>query len=102
MQRITGVTLPATHLLQLTTANCLAYLPTAYCQLPTAYLPTAYCLLPTAYCLLPTVHLRSMTTTVSMCAVCGNMSTGWMRSKRYPAAGTFARSRAIASGLQDT
>ena len=40
-------------------------------------------------------------TIVSTCPVCGNMSTGWMASTRYPPAASMARSRFCVCGLQE-
>src|SRR2546430_1253092 len=45
---------------------------------------------------------RRRPATASMCAVCGNMSTGCTHSRRYPSRTRSPRSRASVAGLQET
>src|SRR6266480_2254958 len=47
-------------------------------------------------------HARESRATASMWGVCGNMSTGWTHSSRYPWRTRSPRSRASVAGLHDT
>ena len=49
-----------------------------------------------------TIYLSSNLTTDSICAVCGNISTGWTSTVSYPFSSRSLRSLANVAGSQDT